>query len=255
MKPSFMRYSVLRPWLWRWHRRAGLFSAFVLIVLTITGVMLNHSSEMGLNKKFIGQSWLLSFYGIPEPQLVSFGLPNATITADDKGQLYRDSEPLHACRGALVGVALYHAGFVAACEQELLFFDASGSLAEKISAVYGLPTPVEHLGQCGAQLCMRTPKRLFELDLDQLSFAPLVGVKPHWSESVTLAQPLRQAIVNRSRGQGLNWEQVLLDLHSGRLFGSPGVWVIDVVAVLLFFLAASGFVLWYQHVRVKRSRH
>jgi hypothetical protein len=255
VRPSFLRYTVLRPWLWRWHRRAGLFSAFVLILLTISGVMLNHTSEIGLNKKFVGQSWLLSFYGIPEPELVSFGLPTLTITGDDKGQLYRDSEPLQACRGTLVGVALYRTGFIAACEQELLFFDVDGSLTEKVSAVYGLPTPVEHLGQCGTQLCIRTPKRLFELDVEQLSFVPLVGAKPQWSESVTLAAPVRQAIVNSSRGQGLHWEQVLLDLHSGRLFGTPGVWVVDIAALLLFFLAMSGFVLWYQHMAVKRSRH
>lgn len=218
--------------------------------------MLNHTSEIGLNKQFVGQSWLLSFYGIPEPELVSFDLPTNTITGDEKGQLYRDGEPLLSCRGALVGVALYSGGFIAACEQELLFFDADdGSLAEKVSAVFGLPTPVENLGQCDAQLCIRTPQRLFELDVEQLSFVPLVGIKPQWSESVTLAEPMRQAIVNNSRGQGLNWEQVLLDLHSGRLFGTPGVWVVDIAALLLLFLAVSGFVLWYQHMAVKRSRH
>ena len=217
--------------------------------------MLNHTSEIGLNKSYVGQSWLLSFYGIPEPELVSFGLPSNTITGDEKGQLYRDGQPLQACRGALVGVATYRAGFIAACEQELLFFDATGNLAEKVSAVYGLPTPVEHLGQCDAQLCIRTPQRLFELDVEQLAFTPLVGVEPQWSEPVTLAEPVRQAIMNSSRGQGLSWEQVMLDLHSGRLFGKPGVWVVDIAAVLLFFLAVSGFVLWYQHMAVKRSRH
>jgi len=255
VRPAFLRYTVLRPWLWRWHRRAGLFSAFVLIVLTITGVMLNHTSDIGLNKQFVGQSWLLKFYGIPEPELVSFSLPTTTITGDDKGYLYRASEPLQACRGALVGVAVDGAGFIAACEQELLFFDANGSLVEKVSAVFGLPTPLEHLDRCGEQICLQTPKRLFELDVEKLSFAPLVGVKPQWSEPVTLAKPVRQAIVNRSRGQGLNWEQVLLDLHSGRLFGAPGVWVVDIAAVLLFFLAVSGFVLWYQHLSVKRARY
>lgn len=254
MKFSFLRYSVLRPWLWRWHRRAGLFSALVLILLTITGVMLNHTSEIGLNKTFVGQSWLLSFYGIPEPELVSFKLPATTITGDEKGQLYLGSQPLQTCRGTLVGVAVNRTGFIAACEQELLFFDATGSLAEKLSAVYGLPTPVEHLGQCGALLCIRTPKRLFELDVEQLSFPPLVAITPQWSEPVTLAEPVHQAIVNSSRAQGLNWERVLLDLHSGRMFGATGVWVVDIAATLLFFLAVSGFVLWYQHMTAKRDR-
>ena len=254
MKPSFLRYKVLRPWLWRWHRRAGLATAAILLLVTVTGIFLNHTSELSLSKTYVGQSWLLSFYGIPEPELKTFTLGDSTITGDDKGQLYWGGETLASCRGELVGAALHDTGFVAACEQELLFLDEHGRLLEKISATYGLPTPLRQLGKCGEQLCVRTPKRLFELDFESLSFKPLVDVKPVWSEAGLLMDASRQAIYKHSRGQGLSWERVMLDLHSGRLFGTAGVWVVDVAAVLLLFLALSGFVLWYQHMRVKQAR-
>ena len=254
MKPSFLRYSVLRPWLWRWHRRAGLATAAILILVTATGIMLNHTSELSLSRKYVDQNWLLRFYGIPQPRLKTFALLDSTITGDDKGQLYWGDQPLASCRGELVGAVNHDTGFVAACEQELLFFDAQGKLVEKISATYGLPTPLTQLGECGEQLCVRTPKRLFELDIYALSFKPLVGVRPVWSETAHLSDSSRLAIYELSRGQGLSWERVMLDLHSGRLFGTAGVWVVDVAAVLLLFLALSGFVLWFQHMRVKRSR-
>ena len=254
MKPSFLRYNVLRPWLWRWHRRAGLAAAAILLLVTATGISLNHTSELSLARKYVDQNWLLSFYGIPEPELKSFQLGDTTITGDSKGQLYWGPEPLASCRGVLVGAAQYDAGFVAACERELLFLDEQGALVEKIGATYGLPTPVEQLGACGKQLCVRTPKRLFALDFNALSFKPLVGVRPVWSKPGILTDSSRQTIYQHSRGQGLSWERVILDLHSGRLFGTAGVWVVDAAAVLLLFLALSGFVLWYQHMRVKRAR-
>ncbi|MBT4522961.1 MAG: hypothetical protein HOC23_23415 [Halieaceae bacterium] len=254
MSHSFISYSVLRRWLWRWHRRAGLIAAVVLSLVTVTGVFLNHTAELSLGKKYVGQAWLLGFYGIPEPKLVSFNLGETTVTGDDKGQLYWGTEPLEKCRGGLVGAAVYEAGFIASCAAELFFFDSSGRLVEKVSAVYGLPTPITQLGQCDERLCIRTPKRLFELDLEVLSFKPLVGVKAVWSKPVPLAERISQAIYADSRRQGLSWERVLLDLHSGRLFGSPGVWVVDLAAILLFFLSVSGFVLWYQHMRAKRTR-
>ncbi len=251
MKAAFPRYNRLRPWLWRWHKRAGLAAAVVLILVTITGIFLNHTSELSLARKFVGQGWLLSFYGIPEPELVTYSLVGGTsITGDSAGRLYRGIEPLGECRGALVGVAGFDTGFIAACERELLFFDQHGRLADKISATYGLPTPVEQLGECGELFCIRTPERLFELEFKTLAFRPRVGLEPVWSEPVQLGGPARRAIYRASRGQGLNWERVLLDLHSGRFFGTAGVWVVDVAAILLLFLALSGFVLWY--MRVKR---
>jgi hypothetical protein len=186
--------------------------------------------------------------------LKTFTLENSSITGDDKGQLYWGTEPLASCRGLLVGAAKHDTGYVAACEQELLFLDEQGRLVEKIGATFGLPIPVEQLGGCGEQLCIRTPRRLFELDFINLSFKPLVGVQPTWSEPTLLNDASRQTIYELSRGQGLSWERVMLDLHSGRLFGAAGVWVVDIAAVLLLFLALSGFVLWYQHMRVKRAR-
>ena len=254
MKPSFLRYSVLRPWLWRWHRRTGLAAAIILVLVTVTGVFLNHTSELSLQKKFVGQTWLLSLYGIPEPELVSFELADTSITGDEKGQLYKGATPLESCRGSLVGVSVYAAGFIVACQQELLFFDEQGRLAEKISAIYGLPTPVEQLGKCAQTICIRTPKRLFELDLEQLSFLPVLGISPVWSERTQLEGPAREAIDAMSRERGLSWERVMLDVHSGRLFGAVGVWVVDAAAIVLLFLALSGFVLWFQHMSVKRTR-
>lgn len=254
MKPSFLRYNVLRPWLWRWHRRAGLMAAIILFLVTVTGIFLNHTSELALARKFVGQTWLLSFYGIPEPELVTYRLRDSDITGDDKGELYWGVEPLGACRGTLVGAVNIDSGFIAACEQELLFFDERGRLAEKVSATYGLPTPVAQLGECDGQLCMRTPGRLFEINFEQMSFKPVVGVEARWSETTQLTETSRGTIYAISRGKGLSWERVMLDLHSGRLFGPAGVWVVDIAAILLLFLALSGFLLWFQHMRIKRAR-
>ena len=232
----------------------GLSAAIILVLVTVTGVFLNHTSELSLQKKFVGQTWLLSLYGFPEPDLVSFELADTSITGDEKGQLYRGVTPLESCRGRLVGVSAYAAGFIVACQQELLFFDAQGRLAEKVSATYGLPTPVEQLGKCAETLCIRTPTRLFELDLEQLSFVPVVGVRPVWSESIRLEGSARETIQVMSKEKGLSWERVMLDVHSGRLFGTLGVWAVDAAAIVLLFLALSGFVLWFQHNSVKRTR-
>ena len=41
----------------------------------------------------------------------------------------------------------------------------------------------------------------------------------------------------------VNWERVLLDLHSGRLFGPWGVRLVDAMALLFAVLAVSGLII------------
>jgi len=45
---------------------------------------------------------------------------------------------------------------------------------------------------------------------------------------------------------------VVLDLHSGRIAGRWGVWVVDAAAALMLVLAVSGFVLWVNLRRKER---
>jgi len=47
--------------------------------------------------------------------------------------------------------------------------------------------------------------------------------------------------------QWLTWERVMLDLHSGRLLGKPGVFGVDLMGVFLCSLAMSGTAMWWLH--------
>ena len=39
--------------LWHWHRRLGVIAAFFVLVLSVSGIVLNHSSELGLDRSFV----------------------------------------------------------------------------------------------------------------------------------------------------------------------------------------------------------
>jgi hypothetical protein len=51
------------------------------------------------------------------------------------------------------------------------------------------------------------------------------------------------------RDAWLSWERVLLDLHSGRLGGRLGVWLMDFAGLMLCLLGLSGVTMWWLHHR------
>jgi len=52
-----------------------------------------------------------------------------------------------------------------------------------------------------------------------------------------------------ARNQTISWQRVVLDMHSGRWFGPLGPWIVDLAALVLLFLACSGFWIWYSRRR------
>ena len=72
----------------------GLFAIALVIILAITGIMLNHTEAFKLDERYIKASWLLDWYGIkPEDEPVAVtasAAPRVSLqTALQRGQVAR----------------------------------------------------------------------------------------------------------------------------------------------------------------------
>ncbi len=244
-----------RPFFWRWHRRLGVVAALIVLLVSVTGLLLNHTAELKFGSLSVRQGWLLSHYGMSPPEAVSYQVGNLWISGDERNSLYWDGEPLASCQGELKGALAVASqqGLhkIVACAGELLVFTESGELVERIGSSYGLPQPVDSIGSCGEAICLRSGDQILLADLQRLHWRPVDGRQVEWVQSRQSPAPLQQKLL-RAQGSALSWERVLLDLHSGRILGQVGVWIVDLAALLLLFLALSGFWLWYQHLGRRR---
>lgn len=251
--PSKPLLTQWRSFLWRWHRRLGLMSAVVFIIVCVSGILLNHTSELALGNKPVRQAWLLSHYGVPLPKFVSYAIDEHWVSGDDNQYIYLDGVQVAYCRGDLVGVAKAQGLLVAACAQELLLFTETGELVERLGASYGLPVPVESIGACAQEVCLQVDGVIIAADFQQLVWTQVssteLSPQSQWSQSQSLPDTYREKLLREQLGTPLAWERVMQDLHSGRIAGNVGVWVVDLAAILLLFLALSGFLLWYQQWR------
>ena len=239
--------------LWRWHRRLGVFAAFFVLVLALSGILLNHTSELGLDRSFVNSFGLSRLYGDHSAAMRGYQLGDHWLFQTADGRVYLDAREVAPCNGALVGAVLSNGLFIAACDEELLLITESGQLLESVSASTGLPAPLQGLGLVENTVVLRVSESWRLADLELMDFDEYAegGALVQQVAAGLLPETVRQQVP--ALGQWLTWERVLLDLHSGRVLGRAGVWLVDIIGVFLASLAMSGLAMWWLH-RMRRRR-
>ncbi len=236
---------VLRLFLLRWHRRVGVAIALIVVMLVVTGVILNHSSELELDQRPVRQALLLNRYGVDLPEIVSFKLGSRYLSLVGSDRLFLDEKEIAYCAAPLYAAIDYESGIVAVCSDQVLLLNSEGEIVERLSEDYGLPPAIRTLGKSGAALWLRTDGGDYTADLDRLEFS--AGLAPADVTWVRAARPdsnFKQALTAHYLGNDVHWERFLLDLHTGRLFGRWGVYVVDIAAIGLLLLSLSGVWVW-----------
>ena len=229
------------------HRWLGIFSAVFLFILAVTGLLLNHAEPLGLNDLKIRNPLILSRYGMASgSDILSFGIHKTDTISWLDGRLYCNATALAAARKPL-GLHENEQGFsIVATSAELVYLTPQGELIERVDASQ---LPYGHLQFLGMDPSGRpvlvADNGNWQPDTDWLEFTPHDGafqVVP--LVPVEIDAGTRQAILASHQGDGLSLHRILLDLHSGRLFGWGGRTVMDLTAVAIMLLLSSGLAGW-----------
>ncbi|MEY3220628.1 MAG: hypothetical protein RIT27_1985 [Pseudomonadota bacterium] len=229
----------------RWHYLLGLFAAIWLILLSISGFLLNHTAELKLKQRFITTDWVLDYYGIKVlPILSGIKLQDKLWLIHSKNALFLGDQRLENISiQQLQGAILFREQLIVMLADNTLFLlTLSGDLIEKL--VY-LPVDPQHIGMVDNQVALKTKGGFFVTNETFSSWKPVEKAEQvNVSKQETLPNDLKENInINNKLGL-LNIERILLDLHSGRLLGGWGVYVMDAMGLILLWLVGSGGWLW-----------
>ena len=242
MTPKQRRASLIR----RSHRSLGASAAIFIIFMVISGIIINHSHSLELDRRHLSASYLLEWYGLAGPEkIVSYELGEDWLSFAGSQVFLNDSGVSNISNA--VGATRYQDMFIIAATDELLLLDKTGQLIERQSWENHGTKPIESIGLLtGGAVVLKSGQVNWQADTDFIAWNPTVDarVEPDWSAPTPTPQNLEQAITRQYRGEGPSLERLLLDLHSGRFFGPVGVLIYDLIALALGFLAISGLVLW-----------
>ncbi len=235
-----------------WHRHLGVTSALFVVVLVITGIGVNHSFELRLNEHYVSNDWLLDWYNIHTPDdMISFAAGAHWITQASE-RLYLDGKNLPQSFGPIVGAIAPAGGheIVIAGADALLLIDPGGALIDHYTPLDGIPKDIRAVGlDHGQQVLLRTAKTVLSIDVTTLEVASVVAADPVWAVPQPLPTQLKASVIAAHRGTGLPLERVLLDIHSGRILGAWGIYLVDAMAVLFLVLSLTGVWLWIRRGR------
>lgn len=237
----------LNRFLLRWHRRLGLGAAVLVLILSTTGIILNHPDALGLHDRNLAAPWLLSWYGLESDPTDRVGfVVNGHWISEGAARIFWDDMPVGDALEPLVGAVFHDDLLVVAEPARLSLFTSQGVFVETLS---GLPHAgsIQRIGLSlepviGVVIDMGDAQFLGDALLSQ--WTPTAGTVA-WSEARPLPSAYRDALNQFQRGKGLPLYRVILDVHSGRFFTALGPWVMDLAALILIGLSLSGFWVWY----------
>lgn len=223
--------------------------------MVISGLAINHAATLGLARHHVSSTSLLDWYGIEGPGPIRSFETGEHWVSFAGSQLYFDDKlvtSLTAGAGAVTAGPL----IVVAGASELILLDSGGRLVERVAWEDGRQGVIEAVGKSReGHVLTRSAGQLWVADADLLGWQPLTDTQaaPQWSLPVAGPDSLQQAIARHYRGRGLNLERILLDLHSGRIFGRTGVLIYDLLALAIGFVAISGLWFWFRTRRNGQS--
>lgn len=233
------------------HRRSGVVVALLAIWLAISGIVLNHSDGLRLADRHIGSGLARAIYGIEAESVTSGFAAGEHWLATAEEQLFFNATPVASGYKNLVAAVSLPPMFVAAVDRKsITLLLATGELVERL---YGADLPVQHIAMAaetdGALLLWGEAGRCFRADGSELLQWQRCSDAENRSQpgaQGVLPKPQRIAIEQQLGGAKISWQQLLLDLHSGKAVGWLGRAVADISAFLLIFLAVSGLYIAYR---------
>ncbi len=243
------------------HRWSGLVSLILVIILSITGILLNHTQELRLKNHYVKNTLLLNWYGIRLPEQQSFFKLGFHKLVQVGHKVYLDNKLLADDALRLIGGVEMEDYLFIATENRVWLLTLDGGLIETLTPEQNLPVPIASVykshTQNNSMIIIQSHNKYFTSYDDYLSWTDIKpdNLKPVARKRLKhLSETEREPYYQQWLGNKLSLETVVLDLHSGRILGQAGVFIMDLAAFNLLLLSASGFWIWFKRSR-KRIRH
>ena len=144
------------------HKFTGIAVCVFLIHLSITGIFLNHTEDLGLDEKYTDSPMILALYNISMPNKEESFLVDNYFISRFGNQVFLDNQPVFKSEVPITGAIIFNQMLVIAIENELVLLTEEGELIEKLTTANGVPVNIQKLGAFNSLLFLKTSNQVWE---------------------------------------------------------------------------------------------
>jgi len=234
------------PTLIKVHKIVGLFVCLVLIHLSVTGIILNHTDKLNLNQTKISWDWLLKAYGIGVPETQAAFAIDEDFFHQTNYQIFMNTRSITRVKSKLVGVIDFDDQFIVSTTENIILVNKLGEFIKKIKLPKNLIGKINKIGPYSNGIIIEINKNKFVSDRNIKNWEPINNPEiVEWSTESKIPEDINNQIKAYYVGEGISIEQIILDLHSGVIFKGVGKLFMDIIALLLILMSVSGGWIWF----------
>jgi len=221
-------------------------AALFLLMLAVTGMLLNHTLDLSLEERHLDWPWLLDHYGVAEVEADRVYLLEDNVISQFDQQVFVDARPVAKSLKPIIGGVYLDDLTVVASDDALILLSPEGELIEEMGGAMGIPSQIQNIGLFHGLPVLQTRHGMWRGDelLEQWEQISLQGVS--WSEPTSMPKMVKEDLARYFYGKGVSVERFVLDLHNGHILGKLGVWLLDFIGILLIVLSFSGLWMWFR---------
>lgn len=229
----------------KFHRWIGIFASLWLLILASTGLLLQHSHDWKLDKKFIQSPFVLESYGIGK-QFIFFNQGQHQLIQLDH-QIIQDKQISIKLTTPLKSAIFNNSHWIVATEKQILWLNQQGQIVQTIDELDGLAIPIESMGIKNQQIYINSNDQIF--NLNSLKPATVPATEIQWSKGINDAK-LKLLTLNNFHVDYLSYQQVIFDIHAA--ITTPSL-LNDLAAIALILLSLSGILLFFKKKKTIRQ--
>ena len=193
------------------HRFLGITLVFFIFILSVTGTLLQHAEEFNIRNNYASSSIAKNFYDIQPCKIYSYQFKKKWISICN-GDLYFDIKKVASNVG-------------------------------KISSIF-VNKDQYHIHYDNHSIIINSDSSILEMGHIEIEDSNII------LEEDLIPLKKKKVIEDISISKTITYERIVVDLHSGRLFGTFGVTLIDLVTIGIILLSFTGAYSWVRHKKI-----
>ena len=224
------------------HRYIGLGICIFLVHLALTGIFLNHSIGLRLDKTFVTWPWLLNQYNLSVPEPVNIFTIGKNNFSTIDGEVFFNDKPIFLAEEELLGAVQNRDTFILASSSTITSISKEGYIINQDNV---LPFIIKNIGIYGDEVVINDSEdKMWSSESINGVWKLTENMTVQWSKEGSITPANQEKIRKYYVGDGISLEQVILDFHSGAIFQKAGKIFFDIISILLIILSFTGIWLW-----------